>query len=51
MIAAALAMVMVSLPACSPEVGSKEWCEDTKQKDKGKWTADEAATFAKNCLL
>ena len=33
------------------EVGSKEWCEDMKQKDKGQWTANEAMDFAKHCVL
>lgn len=37
--------------ACSPEVGSEEWCEDLKNKPKGDWTANEAADFAKHCLL
>jgi hypothetical protein len=37
--------------ACSPEVGSKEWCEDMKGKPKGDWTANEAADFAKHCIL
>ncbi|MDB4173171.1 DUF3012 domain-containing protein, partial [bacterium] len=27
-----------STVACSPEVGSKEWCEGLKKKDKGDWT-------------
>jgi len=39
------------LGACSPEVGSKEWCADLKQKPKGEWTANEAADFTKHCLL
>lgn len=39
------------LGACSPEVGSKEWCEDMKGKNKADWSANEAADFAKNCLL
>ncbi|MBT7357172.1 MAG: DUF3012 domain-containing protein, partial [Rhodospirillaceae bacterium] len=39
------------LAACSPEVGSKEWCEDMKEKDKGQWTASEATDFAKSCIL
>ena len=39
------------LMACSPEVGSKEWCEDLKEKDKGQWTATEAKDFAKHCIL
>ncbi len=37
--------------ACSPEVGSKEWCEDMKAKPKGDWTASEAADFTKSCIL
>lgn len=39
------------LAACSPEIGSKEWCEDMKAKGKGEWTANEAADFAKHCIL
>jgi hypothetical protein len=39
------------LSACSPEVGSKEWCEDMKGKDKGSWTANEAKDFAKHCVF
>ena len=37
--------------ACSPEVGSKAWCENMKEKPKGDWTATEAKDFAKHCLL
>lgn len=40
-----------ALAACSPEVGSKEWCEDLKAKPKGDWTANEAGNFAKHCVL
>jgi hypothetical protein len=43
--------LLVLLGACSPEVGSEAWCEDMKQKAKGDWTANEAADFAKHCLL
>jgi hypothetical protein len=39
------------LAACSPAVGSKEWCDDMKQKPKGDWSANEAADFAKHCVL
>ena len=39
------------LSACSPEVGSKEWCAKLKEKPKGDWTANEAADFAKHCVL
>ena len=36
---------------CSPEVGSDKWCEKMKAKPKGDWTANEAADFAKHCIL
>jgi len=50
----ALALVFISvtgLSACSPEVGSKEWCAELKEKPKGDWSSNEAADFAKHCLL
>lgn len=42
---------LVLFSACSPEVGSEAWCDDMKEKDKGEWTANEAADFAKNCVF
>ncbi|MGA0393494.1 MAG: DUF3012 domain-containing protein [Rhodospirillales bacterium] len=51
---AALAVVSLmafATTACSPEVVSKEWCEDMKKKDKGKWTAEDTKNFGKHCLL
>ncbi|TNE34462.1 MAG: DUF3012 domain-containing protein [Alphaproteobacteria bacterium] len=47
----ALSVFLLGLAACSPEVGSKEWCNAMKEKPKGDWTANEAADFAKNCVL
>ena len=41
----------IGLVACAPEIGSKEWCEDLKQKPKSDWTAYEAKEFAKSCVL
>ncbi len=50
--AVAAALFLVGLIAgCSPEVGSKEWCQDMKEKPKGDWTANEVAEFAKSCIL
>lgn len=47
-----LATVSLSvLCACSPEVGSTEWCQAMKEKPKGDWTANEAADFAKHCVF
>jgi len=37
--------------ACSPEVGSPEWCTQMKEKPKGDWSGNEAADFAKNCIM
>ncbi len=45
------AALVVVVAACSPEVGSKEWCDDMKEKPKGEWSANEAGDFAKNCVL
>ncbi len=41
----------VVLSACSPEVGSKEWCGEMNEKNKADWTANEAKDFAKHCIL
>ncbi len=38
------------LSACSPEIGSGEWCVNIK-KCKVDWTASEAAVFAKHCIF
>lgn len=39
------------LSACSPEIGSKEWCAELKEKPKGDWSMNEAGDYAKHCLL
>lgn len=39
------------LAGCAPEVGSKEWCADLKEKPKGEWSANEASEYAKSCLF
>jgi len=38
------------LSGCAP-VGSERWCNKMKEKDKGDWTASEAADFAKHCIF
>ena len=45
------AVISLSMAACSPEVGSEEWCNLLKEKPKGDWTANEATDFAKHCLF
>ena len=37
--------------ACSPEVGSKEWCEELKAKPKDDWSANEAMDYTKHCIF
>ncbi|MEZ5524562.1 MAG: DUF3012 domain-containing protein [Pseudomonadales bacterium] len=39
------------LIACSPEVGTKAWCEAMGDKPRGDWTVNEATDFAKYCVL
>ncbi|MCE0556964.1 MULTISPECIES: DUF3012 domain-containing protein [unclassified Motilimonas] len=42
---------MLFLTACSPEVGSEEWCQQIKEKSAGDITANEAADYAKHCVF
>lgn len=39
------------LSSCTPKIGSDEWCANMKEKTKADWTANEAADFAKHCIL
>ena len=48
---AVLCTLILLLSACAPEVGSKEWCVQMKEKPKGEWTANEAKDYAKHCLF
>ena len=49
LLAALIAMTLVA--GCAPEVGSKQWCANMQDKPMGDWTANEAADYAKHCLL
>jgi len=44
-------LITFSFSACSPEPGSKAWCNTMNQKPKGEWTADDAGIYAKHCIL
>ena len=46
-----VAAFTLGVAACSPEVGSPDWCTQMKEKPKGDWSSNEAAEFAKNCLM
>ena len=36
---------------CAPEVGSDAWCKKLKETPKGDWTANDAGSYAKHCLM
>lgn len=46
-----IAAMVGLLSACAPEIGSKEWCSDLKEKPKGDWTVNEAKDFTKFCIF
>ena len=37
--------------ACTPKVGSPEWCESIEEKPKGDLTINEAKDYAKHCVF
>jgi hypothetical protein len=39
------------LAACSEEPGSQDWCESKKEQPKSEWSADDAMTFARHCVI
>lgn len=47
----ALGAILALLTGCAPEVGSEQWCRMMDDKAKGDWTANEAAAYAKSCVL
>lgn len=47
----AILTCITAISACSPEIGSKDWCDQLKEKPKGDWTATEAKDYAKHCLF
>lgn len=51
LVIAVIPVLLLSLGACAPDVGSKKWCEQLDAKDKGEWTVNEAKEYAKYCLL
>jgi len=44
-------LIALSFSGCSAEPGTKTWCDTMKQKPKGEWTANDATTFTKYCVL
>ena len=46
-----LASAALLLVACSPEPGSEKWCAKKKEQPKSEWSAADAGTYAKYCLI
>lgn len=46
-----IAIMLLSLTACTPEVGSDAWCKQMVDTPKGDWSANDATSFAKHCVL
>ncbi|MDH4101098.1 MAG: DUF3012 domain-containing protein, partial [Nitrospirota bacterium] len=44
-------VVLAAGVACAPAPGTEAWCNKMKEKPKGEWTANEAADYAKHCVL
>lgn len=44
-------LVLAAVVACAPEPGTEAWCNKMIEKPKGEWTANEAADYAKYCVL
>jgi len=47
----ALSLVLLALAACTPKIGTPEWCTKMQEKPKGDWTANEAGDFLKHCVV
>lgn len=43
--------LMFAFVGCAPRVGSDAWCEKMKETEAGDWSANDAAAYAKNCIL
>ncbi|AUG51407.1 DUF3012 domain-containing protein [Thalassospira marina] len=50
LIALAAMMVTLTLVACAPEVGSRDWCSNMQHTPKTDWTANQTSDFAKHCM-
>jgi len=46
-----LIVFIVLLSACNSEPGSQKWCAKMKETPKSEWTASDAGTYTKNCLI
>ncbi len=48
---ALVALLTLNLWGCAPEIGSEKWCANLKEKPSADWTMNEAADYAKHCIM
>jgi len=46
-----LLLTSMLMIACTPEVGSRAWCDALDKKDKGDWTVNEISDYAAHCIF
>lgn len=46
-----LVVLLPLITGCEPEVGSERWCEKMEVKERGDWTMNETADYARHCIL
>ena len=46
-----LASTVLLLVACSAEPGTEKWCAEKEEQSKTEWSAADAGTYARNCLI
>ena len=42
---------VLALAACSAEPGSEKWCAEKKDQPKSEWSASDAVTYTKHCII
>ena len=46
-----LASAALLFIACSAEPGTEKWCTEKEEQPKVEWSARDAATYARNCVI
>lgn len=44
-------LMLIALAGCSPEVGSRKWCENMDETAKGDWSVNDAKAYAQYCVF
>lgn len=45
------AILFSGFTACTPEPGTKAWCEKMDSKAKGDWSVNELGDYTKHCIF